>query len=183
MRNSKIRKLGVEEMGRLSMDEFRNSDKFPLVIVLDNIRSLNNIGSFFRTADAFRVEKIVLCGYTQHPPHREISRSALGAEMSVLWEKEETALGAVTKLKDAGYKVLAVEQAEGSTMLQEFDHVPESKYAFVFGNEIEGVADEVIAVADGCIEIPQFGTKHSFNVSVSAGIVLWDFVRKNLIKK
>lgn len=177
-----MRKLGVEEMNRLTLEEFRESEKFSFVIVLDNIRSLNNVGSFFRTGDAFRVQKIVLCGYTQHPPHREISRSALGAELSVVWEKEETSLGAVKKLKDAGYIVLA-EQAEGSIMLQEFVYVPGSNYAFVFGNEIEGVADEVIAISDGCIEIPQFGTKHSLNVSVSAGIVLWHFVRENLTQK
>ena len=178
-----MRKLLIEEMNRLSVEEFKESDKFPFVILLDNIRSLNNVGSFFRTADAFRAQKLILCGYTQNPPHREITKSALGAENSVIWEKEENTLDAVKKLKDAGYIVLSVEQAEGSTLLQNFElekHVP---YAFVFGNEVEGVADDVIAASDGCIEIPQFGTKHSFNVSVSAGIVLWEFVRKNLTQK
>lgn len=176
----KMRKLQIEEMNRLSVEEFKESAKFPFVIVLDNIRSLNNVGSFFRTADAFRAEKIILCGYTQHPPHREISRSALGAELSVGWEKEESAVVAVQKLKEMGYQVLAVEQAEGSVMLQDANFRTGEKYAFVFGNEVEGVSDDAIAASDGCIEIPQFGTKHSFNVSVSAGIVLWDFVRKNL---
>jgi 23S rRNA (guanosine2251-2'-O)-methyltransferase len=175
-----VRKLLIEEMNRLSVEEFKESDKFPFVIVLDNIRSLNNVGSFFRTADAFRALKMVLCGYTPSPPHREITKSALGAENSVIWEKEENTLQAVLKLKEEGYQVFSVEQAEGSTLLQHFDVNPGVRCAFVFGNEVEGVADEVIDVSDACIEIPQFGTKHSFNVSVSAGIVLWEFVRKNL---
>lgn len=175
-----MRKLSVEEMDRLSIEEFKESDKFPFVIVLDNIRSLNNIGSFFRTADAFRAEKIILCGYTQEPPHREITRSALGAEMSVLWEKSADTLSAVSRLKSEGYKVWCVEQAEGSVLLQNFAPEPDVPYAFVFGNEVEGVDNKVIKVSDGCVEIPQFGTKHSFNVSVSAGIVLWDFVKKKI---
>ncbi len=175
-----MRKLLIEEMNRLSIDEFKESDKFPFVIVLDNIRSLNNVGSFFRTADAFRARKLILCGYTQNPPHRDITKSALGAENSVVWEKEESALSAVEKLRKEGYKILSVEQAEGSTLLQNFEPELNIPYAFVFGNEVEGVSDDVIAVSDGCIEIPQFGTKHSFNVSVSAGIVLWAFVSKNL---
>lgn len=170
-------------MNRLTVEEFKESDKFPFVIVLDNIRSLNNIGSFFRSADAFRAQKIILCGYTQHPPHREISRSALGAEMSVIWEKEESALVAVQKLKASGYRVLAIEQAEGSTFLQDFYPHAGLPYAFVFGNEVEGVATEVVEAVDGCLEIPQFGTKHSLNVSVSGGIVFWDFVSKNLTEK
>jgi len=175
-----MRKLIIEEMNRLSVDEFKESEKFPFVIVLDNIRSLNNIGSFFRTADAFRARKLILCGYTQNPPHREITKSALGAENSVIWEKEENTLAAVEKLKREGYKILSVEQAEGSTLLQNFEPEKNVPYAFIFGNEVEGVADDVIAASDGCLEIPQFGTKHSFNVSVSAGIVLWEFVSKNL---
>ena len=175
-----MRKLLVEEMNRLSVDEFKESDKFPFVIVLDNIRSLNNVGSFFRTADAFRARKIILCGYTQEPPHREITRSALGAELSVSWKKETFTAKAVKKLQDEGYKVMAVEQAEGSTLLQNFNPDPDLPYAFVFGNEVEGVADEVLEMVDGCLEIPQFGTKHSFNVSVSAGMVLWEFVRGKL---
>lgn len=178
-----MRKLLIEEMNRLSVEEFKESDKFPFVILLDNIRSLNNVGSFFRTADAFRAQKLILCGYTQNPPHREITKSALGAENSVIWEKAENTLDVVKKLKAAGYIVLSVEQAEGSTLLQNFELEKNVPYAFVFGNEVEGVADDVIAASDGCIEIPQFGTKHSFNVSVSAGIVLWEFVRKNLTQK
>jgi 23S rRNA (guanosine2251-2'-O)-methyltransferase len=175
-----MRKLLIEEMDRLSVAEFKDSDKFPFVIVLDNIRSLNNVGSFFRTADAFRAEKLILCGYTQNPPHREITKSALGAENSVIWEKEATTLEAVTKLKKEGYQIISVEQAEGSTLLQNFNPESNARYAFVFGNEVEGVADEVIAASDQCLEIPQFGTKHSFNVSVSAGIVLWGFVSKKI---
>ncbi|HEV7347561.1 RNA methyltransferase [Telluribacter sp.] len=177
-----MRKLLIEEMDRLSVEGFKNADKFPFVIVLDNIRSLNNVGSFFRTADAFRASKIYLCGFTQSPPHREITRSALGAEVSVAWEKIESTSEAVVRLKAEGYRVVAVEQAEGSTLLQEFSPGPDVPYAFVFGNEVEGVADEVIDLVDSCIEIPQFGTKHSFNVSVSAGIVLWEFVKQKLTK-
>jgi 23S rRNA (guanosine2251-2'-O)-methyltransferase len=175
-----MRKLDVEEMGRLTVEEFKESDKFPFVIVLDNIRSLNNVGSFFRTADAFRAQKIVLCGYTQEPPHREITRSAIGAELSVDWEKSADTLDAVIKLRAEGYRIWCVEQVEGSVLLQNFNPVPGVPHAFVFGNEVEGVSDDVIKISDGCVEIPQFGTKHSFNVSVSAGIVLWDYVRKNL---
>lgn len=175
-----IRKLQIEEMDRLTIEEFQTSDKFPFVIVLDNIRSLNNVGSFFRTADAFRAEKLFLCGYTPHPPHREITKSALGAELSVTWEKTETTLEAIESLKKQGYTIVAIEQAEGSTLLQNFKVTPEGKYAFIFGNEVEGVADEVIEVADTCLEIPQFGTKHSFNVSVSAGIIFWEFIRQKI---
>ncbi|MCF2498637.1 RNA methyltransferase [Dyadobacter sp. CY357] len=177
---TRMRKLQIEEMGRLTVEEFKESEKFPFVIVLDNIRSLANIGSFFRTADAFRAQKIILCGYTQSPPHREITRSAIGAELSVDWEKNDSAEDAVKQLKAQGYEVWCVEQAEGSVMLQNFAPNMEKPYAFVFGNEVEGVADNVIAAADGCLEIPQFGTKHSFNVSVSAGIVLWEFVSKKI---
>ncbi|KQS34297.1 RNA methyltransferase [Dyadobacter sp. Leaf189] len=175
-----MRKLEVEEMNRLTVEEFREAEKFPFVIVLDNIRSLNNVGSFFRTADAFRAQKIFLCGYTQEPPHREITRSALGAELSVEWEKCASAVDTVRQLKASGYQVWCAEQAEGSTYLQNFEPLNGKPCAFVFGNEVEGVNQEVIAESDGCIEIPQFGTKHSFNVSVSAGIVIWEFVRKNL---
>jgi 23S rRNA (guanosine2251-2'-O)-methyltransferase len=178
-----MRKLEVEEMNRLSVDEFKQSDKFPYVIILDNIRSLNNIGSFFRTADALRAEKIILGGYTQQPPHREITRSALGAELSVAWEKAPVVAEAILELKNNGYQVLAVEQVEGSTLLHEYDFKQGEAYAFVFGNEVEGVSEEVMALVDGCVEIPQYGTKHSFNVSVSAGIVLWEFVRKNITEK
>lgn len=175
-----MRKLSVDEMDRMTVEEFRESDKFPFVIILDNVRSLNNIGSFFRTADAFRAEKLILCGYTQQPPHREITRSALGAELSVKWEKCASTAEAVRNLRSEGYQVWCVEQAEGSVLLQDFDPTAEVPYAFVFGNEVEGVDNEVIELSDGCLEIPQFGTKHSFNVSVSAGIVLWDYVKKKI---
>ena len=178
-----MRKLGFDEMGRMTVEEFKQSEKFPFVIVLDNIRSLNNIGSFFRTADAFRAEKMLLCGYTQQPPHREITRSALGAVVSVEWTKFSNTLDEVKYLKSNGYKIWCVEQAEGSVMLQDFAPVSDVPYAFIFGNEVEGVDDEVISASDGCLEIPQFGTKHSFNVSVSAGIVLWDFVSKKITQK
>jgi 23S rRNA (guanosine2251-2'-O)-methyltransferase len=175
-----MRKLEVDEMNRLSVEEFKESEKFPFVIVLDNIRSLNNVGSFFRTADAFRAGKIYLCGYTPHPPHREITRSALGAELAVSWEKVEDIADLIIRLKSDGYQIWCVEQAEGSVLLQHFRPERGKPCAFVFGNEVEGVADQVIAASDGCVEIPQFGTKHSFNVSVSAGIVLWEFVRENI---
>lgn len=175
-----MRKLEVDEMDRLSVEEFRETDKFPYTIILDNIRSLNNVGSFFRTADALKAERIILGGYTQQPPHREITRSALGAELSVAWEKAEDVVVTITALQKKGYTVLAVEQAEGSTLLERYDFIAGGFYAFVFGNEVEGVSDQVMEIVDGCIEIPQFGTKHSFNVSVSAGIVLWEFVKKNI---
>lgn len=174
---TKPRKLQIEEMNRLSVDEFKEADKFPFVIVLDNIRSLNNVGSFFRTADAFRAEKLFLCGYTPHPPHREITKSALGAELSVSWEKTDDTLETLRQLRIQGYKIVAIEQAEGSTLLHRFVSDPAEKYAFIFGNEVEGVNEEAIELSDMCLEIPQFGTKHSFNVSVSAGIIFWEFVR------
>lgn len=170
----------MEEMNRLSVEEFREAEKFPFVIVLENIRSLNNVGSFFRTADAFRAEAMYLGGYTPHPPHREITKSALGAELAVAWEKVEDTVELTQQLRREGYTVVAVEQVRDSVPLQDFQPVRGDKYAFVFGNEVEGVSEALLAVADMCVEIPQFGTKHSFNVSVSAGIVLWKFVEKNL---
>lgn len=170
----------MEEMGRLSIPEFIAADKFPYVLVLENIRSLNNVGSFFRTADAFRAETLFLGGYTQAPPHREITKSALGAELAVPWQKAEDVPMLLKSLKQEGYTLVAVEQVEESMLLQHFDPPTGAKFAFVFGNEVEGVSQEVIDLVDICLEIPQFGTKHSFNVSVSAGIVLWKFVEKNL---
>ena len=170
----------MEEMNRLSVDEFRQAEKFPFVIVLENIRSLNNVGSFFRTADAFRAETIFLGGYTPSPPHREITKSALGAELAVAWEKVEDTVALAQKLRGQGYTVVAIEQAKNSVPLQNFKPGRGEKYAFVFGNEVEGVSEALLAVADLCVEIPQFGTKHSFNVSVAAGIVLWQFIEKNL---
>ncbi len=167
-------------MNRLSVEQFTTSEKFPYVIILENIRSLNNVGSFFRTADAFRAEKIYLGGYTPAPPHREITKSALGAELAVAWEKVIDTLDLVRQLKDANYCIVAVEQAHTSVLLQEFVPAKGDKYAFVFGNEVAGISEEVMAKVDLCVEIPQFGTKHSFNVAVSAGIVLWKFIEKNL---
>ncbi len=175
-----MQKLLMEEMNRLSVEEFREAEKFPFVIVLENIRSLNNVGSFFRTADAFRAEAMYLGGYTPSPPHREITKSALGAELAVAWEKVEDTVELAQKLRRDGYTLVAVEQVRDSVSLQNFQPVRGDKYAFVFGNEVEGVSEALLAVADVCVEIPQFGTKHSFNVSVSAGIVLWKFVEKNL---
>jgi 23S rRNA (guanosine2251-2'-O)-methyltransferase len=171
----------MEEMNRLTVEGFREAEKFPYVLVLENIRSLNNVGSFFRTADAFRAEKMYLGGFTQSPPHREITKSALGAELAVQWQKAEDTLQLVSELRAEGYTIIAVEQAAGSVMLQHFEPEKGQKCAFVFGNEVEGVSEEIIALCDICLEIPQFGTKHSFNVSVSAGIVLWKYVEKNLI--
>lgn len=164
-------------MDRLSVEEFKQKEKFPVEIVLDNIRSLNNVGSFFRTADALGIGKIYLCGITPCPPHREITKSALGAELSVDWEYHSNSAELVNTLKNNGFQILSIEQAEGSTLLHDFTPSPDKKSALVFGNEVEGVSDDVIAISDYCIEIPQFGTKHSFNVSVSGGIVMWEMVK------
>jgi 23S rRNA (guanosine2251-2'-O)-methyltransferase len=173
-----MRKRLNEELGRKSVDQFRNSDKSPFSIVLDNVRSHNNIGSVFRTADAFLVERIFLCGITAIPPHRDIQKTALGATESVLWKHYESTVDAVMYLKDSGYKVIAIEQVEGSIELQEFQIETGRKYALIFGHEINGVAQDVVNLCEYCIEIPQFGTKHSFNIAVSAGIVLWELNRK-----
>ncbi|MEM6359750.1 MAG: RNA methyltransferase [Bacteroidota bacterium] len=170
-----MRKLANEELGRIGVDEFRTAAKIPLVVVLDDIRSLNNVGSAFRTSDAFRVEKIYLCGITGTPPHRDIQKTALGATDSVEWEYIENTEELITKQKREGYTVLAVEQAEGSKMLDHFSIAPSKKYSLVFGNEVFGVDQRVVDLCDDVIEIPQEGTKHSLNISVSMGIVLWDF--------
>lgn len=172
------RKLKVTEMNRLTVDEFKEAEKLPLVVVLDNIRSLHNIGSVFRTADAFRLEGIVLCGITACPPHPEMHKTALGAEFTVSWNYVNNTVEAVDNLHQQGYKVLAIEQAEHSTLLHEFTLDKGEKYAVVMGNEVKGVQQEVIDCCDGCIEIPQYGTKHSLNVSVTAGIVIWDLFNK-----
>lgn len=171
------RKLHTEEILRLSPEEFAAADKIPLVVVLDDVRSLHNIGSVFRTADAYRVERIVLCGITATPPHAEIHKTALGAEFTVDWQYAADTTAAVTALKAAGYVVLAVEQAEGSISMDEF--IPDSrcKYAVVLGNEVKGVQQSVVDAADACLELPQFGTKHSLNVSVAAGIVIWEMAK------
>lgn len=174
-----MRKLKVTEMNRLTVDEFKSADKLPLTVVLDDVRSLYNVGSVFRSCDAFRVETVWLCGITAAPPHPEIHKTALGAEDSVSWRHFTSALDAVNELHARGVTVLAVEQCEGSTMLDRF--VPERgrSYAVVLGNEVKGVHQDVVDACDGCLEIPQFGTKHSLNVSVTAGIVVWHFIIHN----
>ena len=214
-----MRKLKITEMGRMNVEEFRASEKMPLIVVLDDVRSMYNVGSVFRTADAFRVEAIYLCGITAQPPHPEIHKTALGAEDTVAWQHFPTALDAVNTLKQQGYTVFSIEQCEGSTQLNELDSQPStlnpkpsalnskpstlnpklstlnpklsalnsklstvnSKYALILGNEVKGVHQEVVDASDGCIEIPQFGTKHSLNVSTTAGIVIWEFAKRLLI--
>lgn len=175
-----MRKLKVTEMGRMGVEEFHSASKFPLVVVLDHVRSLYNVGSVFRTADAFRLAGVCLCGITATPPHVEIHKTALGAEESVDWNYFEHTQDAVAWLRKQGYTVLAVEQCEGSTMLQDFRVEPGRKYAIVMGNEVKGVQQEVVDMCDGCLEIPQFGTKHSMNVSVTAGMVIWTIVARSL---
>jgi tRNA G18 (ribose-2'-O)-methylase SpoU len=171
------RKLKLWELNRLSTEDFKAQKKFPIILVLDNIRSLNNIGSFFRTADAFNVQKIYLCGITAQPPHREIQKTALGATESVEWEYVEDVNGLVERLKDQNVRICSIEQAEKTTLLNELTLDSKETYALVFGNEVEGVNQLVIDQSDEIIEVPQFGTKHSLNVSVCAGVVLWEFVR------
>lgn len=169
------RKLKITEMGRISVDEFRQAEKLPLVVVLDSVRSLYNVGSVFRTCDAFRVSGVVLCGITATPPNAEIHKTALGAEDSVDWHYYKDTMEAVDWLRKEGYCLLAIEQCEGSTMLTDFRPEKDKKYAVVLGNEVKGVQQQVVDACDGCLEIPQFGTKHSMNVSVTAGIVIWHF--------
>ena len=176
-----MRKLKITELNRLTVDEFKQANKLPLAVILDEVRSLHNIGSVFRTSDAFLVERIYLCGITATPPHPEMLKTALGAEDTVDWKYVKHTLEAVEELHNEGYTVLAIEQVEGSTMLDELELEPDKKYAIVMGNEVKGVQQEVIDACDGCIEIPQYGTKHSLNVSVTTGIVLWEFANK-LIK-
>ena len=175
-----MKKLRTIEMERLTVDEFKQADKLPLIVVLDDVRSMHNVGSVFRTGDAFRIEAVYLCGITSTPPMAEIHKTALGAEDSVTWKYFDTALQAVESLKADGYEVYSVEQAHGSTMLQNFTPINNKKYAVVLGNEVKGVHQEVIDASDGCLEIPQFGTKHSMNVSVTGGIIIWHFA-KNII--
>lgn len=173
-----MRKLKVTEMNRLSLTEYKESDKQPIVVVLDHVRSLYNVGSVFRSSDAFRIEGVCLCGITAQPPHPEIHKTALGAEESVSWKYFKQTEDAVSWLKELGYIILAIEQCEGSTLLQNFQIEPDKKYAIVLGNEVKGVQQQIVDSCDGCLEIPQFGTKHSLNVSVAAGIVLWHLSRK-----
>jgi 23S rRNA (guanosine2251-2'-O)-methyltransferase len=173
-----MRKLKLEELNRISPEEYKTKEKAPIILVLDNIRSLHNVGSAFRTGDAFLIQKIFLCGITGTPPNRELHKSALGAEDVVEWEYAKSTAEAIQNLKSEGWKIICLEQAEESVLLQNFIPKKNERYAFVFGNEVFGVEDEVIALSDNCLEIPQFGTKHSFNVSVSMGIVLWDYFLK-----
>ena len=173
-----MRKLKNNELGRITVDEFKSVEKTPIIVVLDNIRSLNNIGSVFRTSDAFLIEKIYLCGICATPPNKDIHKTALGATESVAWEYVEDTLTLVEKLKAENVKVLAIEQAENSTKLNTFYPEKNEKYAIVMGNEVKGVQQKVVNAADACIEIPQLGTKHSLNISVTTGVVLWDLFQK-----
>lgn len=173
-----MRKLLNKELERKSLEQFRHSEKSPFIIVLDNVRSQSNVGSVFRTADAFLTEAIYLCGITATPPHREIAKTALGATESVSWKYYSQTIEAIAELKERGYRIVGIEQAEGSTELQNMKISEDEKYALVFGHEVNGVAQEVLDQCDMCVEIPQFGTKHSFNISVSAGIVLWELNKK-----
>lgn len=174
-----MRKLTVEDMHRIDVETFKQSEKLPLVMVLDNVRSLHNVGSVLRTADAFRIEAVYMCGITATPPSAEIHKTALGAEDSVNWQYFENTMQAVDKLKNEGYTVLAVEQVEGSLKLGNFAFEPQKKYALIMGNEVKGVRQDVVDACHQALEIPQYGTKHSMNVSVTAGIVMWEVERVN----
>lgn len=176
-----MKKLKNSELNRLDVSTFKKMPKTPLLVILDNIRSLNNIGSVFRTSDAFLIEKIYLCGITATPPHKDIHKTALGATDSVDWAYAECTLELVTKLQKQGVKIISIEQADNSIMLQDFNVDKNQKYAIVMGNEVKGVQQEVVSKSDYCVEIPQYGTKHSLNISVTTGIVLWDLFQK--IKK
>lgn len=173
-----MRKLKNSELNRLTVDEFKQETKIPLIVILDNIRSLNNVGSVFRTSDAFLIEKIYLCGITATPPNKEIHKTALGSTESVAWEYSEDVVSLIKRLKDSNIKVVAIEQTENSVMLQDFKVSKEEKIAVIFGNEVKGVQQTAIDVCDAVIEIPQYGTKHSLNISVSVGVILWDLFKK-----
>lgn len=173
-----MQKLQLQELNRISVVDFKQAQKTPIVVVLDNVRSMHNVGSVFRTSDAFAIEALMLCGITAQPPHREIEKTALGATQSVDWIYAASTLEAVQQLKEQGYKVFAIEQVSTSIDLMKFQPQTNQCYAFVFGNEVNGISNDILPMVDGCIEIPQFGTKHSFNVSVTAGIVLWDVFAK-----
>ena len=175
---SEIRKLKITEMNRLTLEEFKEAEKLPLVVVLDEVRSLHNIGAVFRTSDAFLVNSIYLCGITATPPNTEMHKTALGAECTVDWKYFESTVDAVKSLHEDGYTVLSIEQCAGSVMLGDLQLDRDKKYAIVMGNEVKGVQQQVVDICDGCIEIPQYGTKHSLNVSVTAGIVLWEFANR-----
>lgn len=171
----------MDELGRLDKQAFGQVEKNQIVLVLDNIRSMHNVGSAFRTADAFALQKILLCGITAQPPHREIEKTALGATQTVNWEYRQDVKNALTELKEEGYTILAAEQTDESVYLHDFDFSASEKYALVFGNEVEGVSDEALQVADFAVEIPQFGTKHSLNVSVATGIVIWEIISRAVL--
>lgn len=173
-----MKKLKLEELERKTVEEFKESSKIPVVVILDNVRSMNNVGSVFRTSDAFAIEKIYLCGITPTPPHREIQKTALGATESVDWEFFNNIEELIIQLKNNNYKIIGIEQVTNSIKLQNFSCISLEKYALIFGNEVEGISENIIPYLDYCIEIPQIGTKHSLNVSVCAGIVLWDFYSK-----
>jgi 23S rRNA (guanosine2251-2'-O)-methyltransferase len=175
-----MRKLAMDELNRKSVNEFRQSEKTPVIVVLDNIRSMHNVGSVFRTADAFLIRGVYLCGYTPQPPHRDIHKTALGATETVDWQYFATTVEAVQSLKSAGYSVFAIEQTEGSVPLQEFGLPDSGQLAVVFGNEVSGVGEEALGLCDGSVEIPQWGMKHSLNISIAAGIVLWELVRDRM---
>lgn len=174
------RKLKLWELERLSVDEFKQIEKLPITVVLDDIRSLNNVGAFFRTADSFKVEQIILCGITPQPPHREIQKTALGATESVEWNYVENIDEVIAELKKEDYVICSIEQAEETLSLEHVSELPNARYALVFGNEVNGVSQNVIDISDHVVEIPQFGTKHSLNVSVCAGIVIWEFAKKRI---
>lgn len=176
-----MKKLTILEMGRMNAEEFKQSQKMPLIVVLDDVRSMYNVGSVFRTSDAFRVEAIYLCGITACPPHAEIHKTALGAEDTVEWKHFDNTMDAVESLKTDGYYIFSIEQCEGSTMLQSMQVEPGKKYAVILGNEVKGVKQEVVDASDGCLEIPQFGTKHSLNVSTTAGMVIWEFAKQMIV--
>ncbi|NHN26371.1 RNA methyltransferase [Flavobacterium jejuense] len=173
-----MRKLANAELDRLNKDEFKEAEKTPIIVVLDDIRSLHNIGSVFRTSDAFLIEKIYLCGITAVPPNKEIHKTALGATDTVTWEYAKDVLEVIAQLKEEKVNIFSIEQTENSIMLNDFKVQPNEKYALIFGNEVKGVAQEAINLSDGVIEIPQLGSKHSLNISVSAGIVIWDLFQK-----
>lgn len=177
-----MRKLNMDELNRKTVDEFKEASKFPVVVILENIRSAYNVGSVFRTADAFLIDSIIITGYTAVPPHKEIKKTALGAEESVDWQYFKTTSEAIEQLRGKGYKVYAVEQVDDSISLETIGGDPTEKRAYIFGNEVSGVDQEIVALCDGCIEIPQFGMKHSLNISVAAGIVLWEVVRTSITK-
>lgn len=177
-----MHKLKITEMNRLNVEEFKQAEKLPLVVILDDVRSLHNVGSVFRSSDAFLVECICLCGITATPPQPDIHKTALGAEDTVSWKYYKNTLDAVHELREKGYFVFSTEQVEGSVKLQNLELDPAGRYAIVLGNEVKGVKQEVVDSSDACLEIPQFGTKHSLNVSVTAGIVIWEFAKRLLVR-